>query len=361
MTERLTPMRLHRRGVLAGAGAASLLGPAAAQTTGPMESTVVIRTTGGAFEQALKRNFFEPFTRATGVRVIPIAASYTEMWAKASAMQAAGRVEWDIVAPEFTELENYAHMLEDLGDCSTLPNVAAEGMPGTCGRYGILYLTGGQCLTWDPTAFPDRKPATWADFWDVERFPGRRALSNTGYPWVNIMIALMADGVEPSKLFPLDLDRAFRKLDQIKPHIAAWWRTGSQSQQLVRSGDVKLLLMWAGPAFAAKRSGVPLEWTYNHAIASFGAWSILKGAPHPNAALAFLNFYMSNSEAHAAFGREMGYATSNRAAASLLTPEERKELISSPEQVQGLVVLDAAWLEANRASSLDRWNRWLAS
>ena len=83
----------------------TLAAPAFAQQAAH-EGRVVIRTTGGVFEQALKRNFFDPFTRATGVRVIPVAASASEMLARTAAMQQAGRVEWDIISPQYDDLGN---------------------------------------------------------------------------------------------------------------------------------------------------------------------------------------------------------------------------------------------------------------
>ena len=133
-----------------------------------------------------------------------------------------------------------------------------------------------------------------------------------------------------AKLFPLDLDRAFAKLDKIKPQVAVWWKTGAQSQQVMRQGDAVMSLMWSGTAYATKKSGVPLEWSWNNAVADFGSWTILKGAPHPNAARAFINFYMANPENHAAFSREMGYATSNKAAGAMLSDAEKAELGAVP-------------------------------
>ena len=356
----MTPSRRDLILATAALGATPLLGRAA-RAEAALEKTLVIRTTGGVFEAALKRNFFDPFSQATGVKVIPVAASYGDMMAKAKAMQAAGNVEWDIISPQFTELDQLSDMLVDLGDCGAMPNVAGQGMPGSCGQYGVLYLTGGQVLAWDPELYKDKTPQDWADFWDVKTFPGRRALPNTGSPWANLMVALIADGVPADKLFPLDLDRAFKKLDEIKPHVAVWWRTGNQSQQMWRGGDIAMSLMWSGRAYAAKHSGTKLDWTYHNAVADFGAWGILKDAPHPNAARAFINFYMTQPEHHAAFGREMGYSTPNRASAQLLTEAEKKELISSPEVLNGIIRVDSKWLAAHRAEVLERWNKWISA
>lgn len=352
-----------RRDLLLGAGSAAGLAVVGnrALAQGALEDSLVIRTTGGVFEAALKRNFFDPFSKATGVRVVPVAASYGEMMAKTAAMVGAGKVEWDIISPQYYELEKLSQYLVDLGDCSSMPNVAAQGVANACGRYGVLYLTGGQVLTHSTKAFPGRQPRGWADLWDQQAFPGPRAMPNTGSPWANIIVSLIADGVEPAKLFPLDLDRAFAKLDKLKPNVAVWWRTGNQSQQVWRNGDAVMGLMWSGTAYATKHSGVPIEWTYDNAVADFGAWAILRGAPHPNAARAFIDFYMTNPEAHAAFSREMGYTTSNKAAAALLSAEERKELISTPETLAKIISLDADWLEKYRASTLERWNKWIST
>lgn len=353
-------MFLKRRDVLAGAGALAMAG-SSVRAQGTLEDTLTIRTTGGVFEAALKRNFFDPFSKATGVRVIPVAASYGEMMAKSAAMIAANKVEWDIISPQYTELEKLSALLADLGDCGAMPNVAAQGVPNSCGRYGVLYLTGGQVLTWSTEAFREKRPTRWADLWDQQAFPGPRSMPNTGSPWANLIVALIADGVEPAKLFPLDLDRAFAKLDKLKPNVAVWWRTGNQSQQAWRNNDTVMGLMWSGTAYATKHASVPIAWTYDNAVADFGAWGILRGAPHPNAARAFINFYMTNPEAHAAFSREMGYTTSNLASAGLLSADEKQELISSPEVLRQIILVDADWLEKNRAPVLDRWNKWLSA
>ena len=353
-------MGTGRRRFVAGAAlSAALPRLAGAQA---LEDSVVIRTTGGPFEAALRRHFFDPFTRATGTRVVPVATSYGDMVAKTVAMSAARRVEWDVISPQFYELERLSPYLVDLGDCAAVPNVSAMGIAGICGRYGVQYLTGGVVLAWNSALFPGRPPATWADFWDTKAFPGRRALPSYGNPWNNtLLFALMADGVAPDRLFPLDLDRAFRKLDQIKPDIDVWWKTGAQSIELMRSGDVQLSPLWSGTAYAAKHAGVGLDWTFNQAAADLGSWAVLKDAPHPRAAMAFLNFYMDHPEAHAAFSREMGYATTNEAGLGLLDAAEQRELVSTPAMLAHLARIDGAWVEANRTTVLDRWNKWLSA
>ena len=91
-----------------------------------------------------------------------------------------------------------------------------------------------------------------------EEISGPRSLCLSDSPRTCIY-ALLADGVPMDKLYPLDFDRAFKKLDQIKPHIKVWWREGNQSQQLLRDGEVDMMSMWNARGSELKQQGVPVE------------------------------------------------------------------------------------------------------
>ena len=64
-------------------------------------------------------------------------------------------------------------------------------------------------------ALASRARSRWADLFDTAKIPGKRTFYKWSAPGV-LEIALLADGVAPDKLYPLDLDRAFKKLDTIK-------------------------------------------------------------------------------------------------------------------------------------------------
>lgn len=171
------------------AGAAAMLvcvggGPSSRDAVpAPLEKELVVVSTGGTFEQLLKEHFYEPFSRATGVRVIPVAATTSDQWARVKGMTQAGRVEWDVVSVNIFDLVAQRQYLVDFGDCRALPNVAAQGISGTCRRYGTLRTIGGGLIAYSAKAFPaGAGPRNWADFWDTKRFPGPRALLNSGVP-----------------------------------------------------------------------------------------------------------------------------------------------------------------------------------
>ncbi len=121
----------------------------------------------------------------------------------------------------------------------------------------------------------------------MKKFPGRRALRN--HPIATLEAALMADGVAPDKLYPLDVDRAFKKLEEIKPNITVWWTSGAQSAQLLNDGEVDMVMAWNGRVSALTKEGAKVAYTYNQGILQSTSLCILKGAPNLATAVKFLN------------------------------------------------------------------------
>lgn len=319
---------------------------------------LVIVTSGGTFERAMKKHFYDPFTAATGVVVRPVSASYAEQWAKARAMSQAGQTVWDIVTVGIGEDAAHRDLLLKL-DCAGMPNMASDAIDGACRDYSVLRTIGGTVLAYNTGSFPkDRAPSSWKDFWDTKAFPGPRAVPNYGAPYVPLALALVADGVPVGEVrnSKLDIARAFRKLDAIKSEVAIWWKTGDQSQQTFRNGDAVLSMMWSGRALQLQKSGQPIEIVWNGASAELSSWGVLKNAPNRAAAVQFLNFFVTRPEAHAAFSEEVVWDTVNR--------EALRRAYGSVEafmrRLDNMVVYDAAWLAENRDTITTKWNEWIS-
>ncbi|TIV95359.1 MAG: extracellular solute-binding protein, partial [Mesorhizobium sp.] len=278
------------------------------------------------------------------------------------AMSSANSVEWDIISPQAEDLNQATSgYLYNFGrSCEQVPNVAKEGVDGSCiaGGLGISRTIGAGTLVYDTQAFPNGGPKSWADFWDVKRFPGPRTLPADIPEWV-LAFALEADGVPADKLFPMDLDRAFKKLDQIKPFVTVWWKSGDQSQQVFRSGEAVMGMLWSGRALGLRKEGLKLELVLNGAARDISPWAMLKDAPHKEAALAFLNFFMTRPEAHLAFVKAINYETSNKDASSLIPEAERRNLPTAPENWSHTFSVDRDWMEQNSARLHERWNAWI--
>ncbi|MDQ8728494.1 extracellular solute-binding protein [Bradyrhizobium sp. LHD-71] len=345
-----------RRRFVAGAlGAATLAigGRAAAQS-----KEVVIATTGGLMERSLQEHFYKRFEAESGVRVRAVPIELPDQWARARAGQRSGNVLFDVVTATPPDLIQHADLLQPL-DCAGMPGIVASALPKSCFSHGIIRTAGGMALTWSKKAFPQGGPQSWADFFDVKAFPGARSLPDTGdREWWVPLAALLADGVPPDKAFPMDVDRAYKKLDTIKPHVAAWWKSGDNAMQIMRGGDAVMTMVYSSRAVPLAKSS-EFDFTWNQAIRDVGNWAVLKGGPNTQNGVKFLDFFVQNAKEHVAFSEKVSFDSNNREASDLVPVEERRYRPSWPDNWSKLVIADYEWVAANRNPLRERWVSWL--
>ncbi|TIS77867.1 MAG: extracellular solute-binding protein, partial [Mesorhizobium sp.] len=172
---------------------------------------------GGSYQEAVVKNVINPFTEETGIKVNVVPAPDL---ARVKAQQLTGNVEWDVFDGSSTE--GATGSKQDLWEKLDLTMFDVEDLATAPNEYFVPWglYTGG--IAWDPNKFgPGKHPSTFAEHLDLDKFPGRRTLFLNGPSW-NLEIALLADGVPPTEIYPLDLDRAFKVLDRIKPSIPTW-------------------------------------------------------------------------------------------------------------------------------------------
>ncbi|HWK66348.1 MAG TPA: ABC transporter substrate-binding protein [Rhizobiaceae bacterium] len=349
--------RLRRHPALHLASVTAILALLAAPAFAQSEDELVIVTSGGTFEKALQQNFYDAFTAQTGIKIRAVSASYSEQWAKARAMAESGQAEWDIVTVGIGEDAANADLLDKL-DCAGMPNIQTNAIDGACREYTLLRTIGGTVLAYNVDDFKEKTPSGWADFWNTVEFPGPRAMPNYGAPYVPIAIALRADGVPLDEIRsrPLDIDRGLAKLDQIKPEVSIWWKTGDQSQQAFRNGDATMAMMWSGRAMQLKEAGEPIDVVWDSASAELSSWGILKSARHKEAAKAFLEFFVTRPEAHLAFSSQVYWDTVNRGALEKTYGSAE----TFTQRLQNMIIYDSAWLSQKRAEMTTRWNDWIS-
>ncbi|MDB5998347.1 MAG: transporter substrate-binding protein [Rhizobacter sp.] len=345
---------------LASLSLVAVMGAAPAHAQG-LEKELVIATTGGTIAKLLGQYFYTPFGKANNVDVVPVAIEVPDQWAKVQAMSRSGAMEFDIVTATPPDLVQKKDLLQTI-DCSKLPAVQANGVKGACTPYGVIRTIGGMAIAYNTDTFKgDAVPKNWADFWDTTKFPGPRGLPDTGdREWWVPVAALLADGVAPDKLFPLDLDRAYKKLDKIRPAITVWWKSGDQLQQILRNKEVVMTMGYSGRIIQVMNSKAPISMSWDGAIRDVGYMSIVKGAPHPKAAMAYIDsIYATPAEQHVAFINAVSYDTGSAKAASLFPPDKRALLATSPENFDKQIVADYEWIGNNRQMLRDRWLAWL--
>lgn len=281
--------------------AAALALPAFAQ-----QQPLVVANFGGANGKAQDVAFIQPFTRATG-----FAARGVEYSGDLEAIRkavASGKPEWDVAEVESADLKAGcdAGLYEKI-DKSSIPHVAML-LPGTVSECGVGAFVWSTVMAFDPARF-NEAPKSWRDFWDVQRFPGKRGLRKGAR--YNMEIALMADGVSRRDVYTelateAGVKRALAKLEQLKPHIV-WWESGSQPPQRLAAGDTTMSTAFNGRIAAANRDRAsPLGISWADAIYELDYWVIPKGTPRAAQARAFIHFATSE-DAQLAFSREIPY------------------------------------------------------
>lgn len=319
--------------------------------SGAQAEQMVFTSWGGTTQDAQQEAWAAPFSEATGAEVVQDGPTD---YGKIKAMVEAGAVTWDVVDVEFDYAvqAGEAGLLEPL-DFSVIDRESLDPRFVTDYAIGSFYYS--FVLGYNADAIGGEAPKTWADLFDLEKFPGKRALYKWSAPGV-IEAALLADGVAPEDLYPLDLDRAFAKLDTIKDHII-WWGSGAQSQQLLASAETPLGFFWNGRLTALADSGVKIGISWEQNITAADALVIPKGAKNKETAMKFLAL-ASSAEGQAAFAGLSNYAPTNLDSAALMDPAVRATLPDA--QAASQVNADMAYWAANRDAIGKRWYAWQA-
>ncbi len=390
------------------AAAAALLATSAAP--GAHAADLTIASWGGEYAEAQKTALIGPWMSARDKTAVVVAFDGAVAGLKRQAEQ--GAVEWDVVDIERAD----ARMLCDLGlleviDPSSLPPgadgaVAAQDfVPGALERCAISHAVWSTVLAFDQKMFPDgvaelemeqttpaqvrtalgaelgadlaalsivevyalasahirvvgsRLPQTAADFFDIDRFPGKRGLRQT--PEGNLELALMADGVPAADIYGLlateeGLTRAFAKLDTLRGRIV-WWRAGAEPPALLAEGRVAMTTAYhRGLAPDASVGVIP-----GAQVLRFNMLAVPKGAPHLDSALDFLG-YATGAERQAAQARITGYGPSRRSAGAEAADAVGVFLPTTPEALNGALSHDVGFWTENRGTLNRRFSDWLS-
>jgi len=324
------------------------------------EESLTVALEGGSYQQSLRTSLFEPFTKATGIQINVVTATAQEQIARLRAMAQTGSVNWDVII--LGDIEAHADRVKSITeDMSGLcQKVASKGLlPGACDASGLNLDYGVTYLAYNGDQYPKGGPTNWSEFWDTKRFPGGRALPDFNDPWRVMAAALVADGVPLNKLFPLDVDRALRKLDQIRPQVTLWWKTGDQSIQGYRSGQYAAGMVWKTRASVLQKEGRNVKSSFDGAIMISDRATIPKGAPHRDAAEKLLEFFASSPAMQAKHCESLGCVPVSSEAMRMMSPDTQKGLPNTDALRSRLIVPDVQWINANRDRLLERWNAWI--
>ena len=341
--------RFTRRHAIASL-AVGLLGAASISAQAQQDS-IVFTSWGGTTQAAQKKHWAVPFSAASGITVQQDGPTD---YGKFKAMVESGKVSWDVVDVEadFAGKAAKDGLLEPI-DYSVVPKGQLD--PRFSGPYHVGSFYYSFVLGFNKDVYKTKAPQGWADLFDTKGYPGKRTLYKWAAPGV-LELALLADGVAADKLYPLDLERAFKKLDSIKSDIV-WWTGGAQSQQLLASGEAPIGMFWNGRVHAIELSGqkVGISWKQN--LTAADVLVVPKGSKNKAAAMKFLAAATS-AKAQAGYSAETLYAPINTEAKKLMSPEVVKALPDNHAADQ--INLNLSYWAENRDAIGKAWYAWQA-
>ncbi|MED3562467.1 ABC transporter substrate-binding protein [Bacillus xiapuensis] len=321
--------------------------------TDKKDKELVVVDWGGPYTEAQKKASFEPFEKKYGVKVTVVTPPDV---GKLKSMVQSKNVEWDVVSVDnhFAIRGGREGLLEKL-DFNV---IKTDGLPKELvNDYGVPENLFSTVIAYNTKTFAgDNHPKTWADFWDTKKFPGPRGFYKD--PIWALESALLADGVKPENLYPLDVDRAFKKLDELKKSIKVWWTAGAQPPELLASNEVVASSAWAGRITKAETEGAKVAVDYNQGMIESNTWVVPKGAPHKDLAMKFIEFTLEPKQ-QAALSSNYDNAPANANAVPLLSKETIERLGTSPEKVKHQVIIDQKWWLDNYDKVNERFQKWL--
>lgn len=212
-------------------------------------------------------------------------------------------------------------------------------------------------ITWDKEAM-EKPPQTWADFWNLKDFPGKRTLRNNIEGVLEA--ALLADGVSPADIYPIDAERAFDKVREIKEHTL-FWTSGSQSQELFRNREVVLGNLWHTRALLLrKETEGRVGFHFNQGILFAGAWIVPKQNPGGKAVWDFIAA-SQEPQSQVELFKLLGNGPINPAASAMVPADLQPDDPGNPENYAKQIATDAAWYAEHYGTLLNRYTDVIAS
>lgn len=310
--------------------------------------TLIVASQGGTYQDAQDEAVFQPFALATGAAVQTKAFDLDEL-----RQQVEGEsVTWDLADLPMDEVLPLARA----GILTAIDYQRVDKTPlieEIVGQYAVGSAFFSTVLAY--AAGLDQAPTGWIDFWDVETFVGERGLRRS--PVGTLEFALLADGMSKTQLYPIDVERAFASLDQIRPHVAEWYDNFRQPVALVEAGNVTMASSYHVVAQEADVLGkIAVQW--NGGMLSADAWVVPRGAPNADVAMDLINF-ATRAIPCANFARLVPFGPVNRDAFDLIDRDRQKFLPTTEAHRAVQFVQGWNWWADNEEEVTARFKEWL--
>jgi putative spermidine/putrescine transport system substrate-binding protein len=316
---------------------------------------IVLYTSGGTQLEITRELVLKPFEAETGATVIVDDSCCQRLQAAMqagefigdlligvdrAALLARDRSGYFIHDPR---LEALAH---DLGSPEPLPSPAM-----------VILNTYSYIMAAKDSSVP--MPQSWRDFWDTQKFPGPRGVNRT-VPQAQFEAALLADGVAPKQLYPLDVGRALKQFDALRDATRLTLNgTGADQINNLGTGETTYAIVYSNRAYLAKRDGIKIAFTFSDGLFEGNGGALLKGAKNIDGAIALLKYHM-RPDVLARFAERTGMAPAYPAASAMIGAEYRGTMATAPENMKTQHLLDDTYWQQSLSAVTNEWIGWLA-
>ncbi len=322
------------------------------------QSQLTVVNFGGANGAAQKKAYYEPYEKASGTKLVTV--EYNGEQAKIKAMVETKKITWDLVEVESPDVQRGCDegLFEKLDYRKIIPTT--DLLPAALNECGVGFFVWSTVMAYNGDKLKTA-PVTWADFWDMKKFPGKRGMRKGAR--YNLEFALMADGVAPKDVYkvlatPAGADRAFKKLSELKANIQ-WWEAGAQPPQFLVAGDVVMSTAFNGRIDAAQREGKNLKVTWTGGIYDLDFWVIPKGSANKEEATKLIAFAMK-PENQAAYAQNIAYGPTNTKALAKLPAKVLNDLPTSAANAKTALQFNVSFW-ADQGEALEkRFASWAA-
>ena len=345
---------------------------------------VTVASWGGAYTESQQKAYADTYSDPSSIQF----ENYNGGLGEVRAQVESGSVTWDIVdaLPSDAITGCDEGLFEDISSeiaSNAAPGPDGESMLEDMENNGLEYHSGWDCCVpqifwtyvvfYDPDAFSGAKPSEIADFFDVEKFPGKRGV----HTWANgfIQMAMVADGVKPTAVPTVlakqtgAIDRAFEVMDRIKDDVV-FWSSGSKPLELVKSGEVVMAIAYNGRVGAANLAeGENFEYIWEGQVLDQEYLCLLTGAPNRDAALDFM-WHASTPEAQAEQAKYITYGPMRASGIPIIEAGEpfgpggqaiMPHMPNTPERLKVSIVSDPQWWSDNGAEINERYAAWMGN
>jgi putative spermidine/putrescine transport system substrate-binding protein len=356
--------RIGRRTVLRTAGAltaatamtgcSTLMGSSESRGSRGGKKEIVVSNSGGTYNDALTEAIYEPFAKETGITVTTV--NYQSAQIIAQVKQ--GRPQVDLMDNTLLNFQKMARLecLEAV-DYDRLKSVKGAGIAeNQLPEHAVGKNVWASLMAYRTDSLK-RTPKGWADFWNTDAFAGPRSLQSAETDYPELEFALLADGVPLDKLYPLDVDRAFKSMSRIRGDVKKFWNSGAMPAVLLGRKEVVATSLWSGRADELIKQGMPVAYQWNGARRLTNGWGIPKGADNTDAAYKLIDFSL-RPEVQAAFSKLFPHGPVVPGAIKLLSDDALATLPTSPQNLKTGFDTDVAWWDTNLEAVTKRWQEW---